>query len=415
MNSDAIRLGVLDTHPIQYHIPLYQRLTARGQVELTVRYLHDHGLRPVFDPGFCVPISWNIELLAGYKHDFLPAAKLQRVAELTRWVRAQDVVVIHGHANPWMLFAAVLARASGIPYLLRGDSGPEGQSTGIRRGLRHGVARTLVSASAGGLAVGQLNEQFYALFGAPRIIFAPHSVDNERFAEPPETKRDELLARHSLDPKHPVIMFCGKLWPAKRPLDLAAAVARLTEPANVIFVGDGELAAQIRSMLPPGRGAVTGFVNQAELPAYYHAADILVLPSQSEPWGLVVNEAMAAGVLPIVSDRVGAGPDLVQGLGEIFPCGDIAALTAALRRALPRTADPHLATDLRRHVDRYSVEATAAGFEQAAQAACPGPVQPANRQPPTGTGRNQPGPAPSSAQASPQPVPSPGSWLPPKA
>ena len=70
-------------------------------------------------------------------------------------------------------------------------------------------------------------------------------------------------------------------------------------------------------------GIVTGFVNQADLPSYYHAADVLVLPSESEPWGLVVNEAMAAGALPVLSDRVGATPDLVSGLGEIYPCGDI--------------------------------------------------------------------------------------------
>jgi glycosyltransferase involved in cell wall biosynthesis len=372
MNTSAVRLGVLDTHPIQYHTPLYQRLAARGHVKLAVRYLYDHGLRPVFDPGFGVAISWNIELLAGYQHDFLADAgtrRSQRVAALIRWIRAQDAVVLHGHSNAWMLFAAAVCRSSGIPYMLRGDSSPRGRSTGVRRGLRHAVARVLVSASAGGLAVGQLNEEFYAAFGAPRITFAPHSVDNDRFADTPQTGRAELLARWNLDSRLPVIMFCGKLWQDKRPLDLAAAVRRLTGPASTVFVGDGELADQVRAMLMPGRGVVTGFVNQAELPSYYHAADILVLPSEWEPWGLVVNEAMAAGVLPVVSDRVGAAPDLVEGIGEVYPCGDVGALAAALRRGLARTADPQLAGQLRRHVDRYSVEATAVGFEQAAAAA----------------------------------------------
>jgi glycosyltransferase involved in cell wall biosynthesis len=370
--SGTPQLGILDTHPIQYHTPLYQRLTSRGNVQLAVLYLYDHGLRPYVDPGFGVRISWNIELLSGYRHDFLPGPgtrRSRRIAELTRWIRSQDVVVIHGHSNPWMLFTAAACRSSGIPYLLRGDSGPRGRSAGIRRGIRNGVAHILVSASAGGLAVGKLNEEFYATFGAPRITFAPHSVDNDRFADTPETGRGDLLARWGLDSRLPVIMFCGKLLQAKRPLDLAAAVSRLTEPASTVFVGDGQLADQVRAMLAPGQGVVTGFVNQAELPSYYHAADILVLPSQSEPWGLVVNEAMAAGVLPVVSDRVGAGPDLVEGIGEIYPCGDVDALAAALRCALARVADPQLAGRLRRRVDRYSVQVTAAGFEQAAAAA----------------------------------------------
>jgi glycosyltransferase involved in cell wall biosynthesis len=105
-----------------------------------------------------------------------------------------------------------------------------------------------------------------------------------------------------------------------------------------------------------------------ELPAYYHAADILVMPSEFEPWGLVVNEAMAAGVLPVVSDRVGCGPDLVQGIGEIYPCGDVGALATALSRAIRRCADPQLRVRLRNRVACYSITATAEGFERAARA-----------------------------------------------
>jgi glycosyltransferase involved in cell wall biosynthesis len=363
------RLGVLDLHPIQYHTPLYQRLTVRANVRLDVLYLSEHGLKPVLDPGFGVPIAWDIDLLSGYKHEFLRGSPLARVGQLARWLRRHDAVVTYGHSNPWMLAAAAVCRACGVPYLLRGDSGPRGQSGGIRGALRYAIARAVVSGSAGGLAVGHRNEQFYARYGAPRIVFAPHSVDNERFAQAPLVGRPELLARWGLDDRHPVVMFCGKLKPAKRPLDLAVAVDRLGPPVTVLFVGGGVLAGQVRSMLPPGRGAVTGFVNQAELPSYYHAADILVLPSQSEPWGLVVNEAMAAGVLPIVSDRVGCAPDLVAGLGEVYPCGDIEALTAALRRGLSRIGDSRLAGLLRRRVDGYGVDATAAGFEQAVTAA----------------------------------------------
>jgi glycosyltransferase involved in cell wall biosynthesis len=226
----------------------------------------------------------------------------------------------------------------------------------------------MVSASAGGLAVGQLNEQFYRTFGAPRIVFAPHSVDNERFARTPQIGRADLLARWGLNDGLPVIMFCGKLHAGKRPLDLAAAVARLREPVTTLFVGDGALAEPIRAAVGGQSGAVTGFVNQTELPSYYHAADILVLPSETEPWGLVVNEAMTAGALPIVSDRVGAAPDLVAGVGEIYPCGDVDALTAALQRGLVRINDSAVAVAVRERVARYDVGVTVQGFEQAALA-----------------------------------------------
>jgi len=366
------KLGVLDFNPIQYHAPLYQRLAGRNNVELDVLYLTDRGYRPSVDPGFGATLSWDIDLLSGYSHSFLTAAEnpparvASRIRTLRRWIRSQDAVVIHGYTNPWMLIAMMACRVYKIPYLLRGDSRPDGQATGIRRSLRNGVVRIVVSNSAGCLAIGQLNADFYRQYGARRITFAPYSVDDKRFARPPDCRRSELLARWGLDDGKPVIMFCGKFYPGKRPLDLAAAIQLLTCEVTVLFVGDGVLADQIRASLRPGHGVVTGFVNQAEIPSYYHAADILVLPSEAEKWGLVVNEAMAAGVLPVVSDRVGAAPDLVSGVGEIYHFGDVTGLATALGRALARLNDPQTRDRVRRHVARYSLDHTAAGFEQAA-------------------------------------------------
>ena len=112
------------------------------------------------------------------------------------------------------------------------------------------------------------------------------------------TQPIRVLTRHGLKDDKPVIMYCGKLYPGKRPLDLVDAVGLLPGEVNTLFVGDGSLADQIRAALPPGNAAVTGFINQSDLPAYYHAADILVLPSQIEMWGLVINEGMAAGSVP---------------------------------------------------------------------------------------------------------------------
>lgn len=364
------RLGVLDFSPIQYHTPLYQLITRRVRVELDVLFLTDSGYRPFVAPGFGVAVTWDIDLLSGYECQFMttsgrcPSA-VSRVARLARWVADHDAVVVHGYSHPWMLIAALLCRMRRVPYLLRGDSIPQAKATGLRRHLRNAVVRTVVSASAAGLAIGRLNEDFYRYYGARRVIWAPYSVDDERFAGPPRTSRSELLSRWKLDDDKPVILFCGKLSPWKRPLDLCAAVKALGHDVNVLFVGDGVLADEVRACLPPGTGAVTGFVNQSELPAYYHAADIIVLPSEVENWGLVINEAMAAGVLPVVSDHVGAAPDLVVGVGEVYPCGDTARLADALRRALAVANNPETRNTVRQHVARYCLSRTATGFEEA--------------------------------------------------
>ena len=238
--SSRPRLGVLDFNPIQYHTPLYQLIARRARVELDVLFLTDNGHCPVVDPGFGVRVTWDIDLLSGYEHQFLTTsarrpAVLSRVARLARWVSDHDAVVVHGYSHPWMLLAALLCHTRRVPYLLRGEFLPQGPATGLRRHLRNAVARSVVSASAAGLAIGQLNEEFYRHYGASRIIWAPYSVDDERFAGPPPTSRSELLSRWNLDGHKPVILFCGKLSPRKRPLDLCAAVKALAHDVNVIF------------------------------------------------------------------------------------------------------------------------------------------------------------------------------------
>ena len=101
----------------------------------------------------------------------------------------------------------------------------------------------------------------------------------------------------------------------------------------------------------------TGFVNQTEMPKAYAASDALVLPSTSETWGLVVNEAMASGLPAIVSDQVGCGSDLVLPgeTGEVFTCGAVAELTSILARlAGARSFLSELGAQAQRLVQRYS-------------------------------------------------------------
>src|SRR5207244_3025893 len=101
----------------------------------------------------------------------------------------------------------------------------------------------------------------------------------------------------------------------KRPLDVLAAFQALEhrDRAALLYVGDGPLRGTIEARAAGMANVkVTGFRNQTELPRAYAAADVLVLPSEFEPWGLVVNEALNFGLAVIASDRVGAAPDLVR-------------------------------------------------------------------------------------------------------
>ena len=132
------------------------------------------------------------------------------------------------------------------------------------------------------------------------------------------------------------LVFLGSYWPDAQPKNVGEAT-RMAAP-YLLFVGEGELEARLKARVaeaPPSAQArvrFLGFKGQRELPAYLDLADVLALPSLREPWGLIVNEAMCAGAAILVSDRVGATPDLVRdgGNGRVVPAGDVAALRAAL-------------------------------------------------------------------------------------
>ena len=367
------RLGVLATHPIQYQAPLYRQLAHRGIVDLDVAFLSSDGVRPFHDPDFGVTLAWDIDLLGGYRSTVLErrplAGKAAWLVSASRWLRRQDIVVLHGHSDPDMLLAAAACRLLGIPYLLRGDSQAESSASGLRRIARHLVAGVVVGNAAGALPIGRRNADFYRRYGRIPRYLAPYSVDNERFratSDAARPSRAERLTSLGLEPRRPTVIFSGKLIAQKRPLDLVRAIECAGAEFNLLLLGDGPLRPQVLGYEERLPVRCLGFVNQAELPCWYGCGDLLALPSGREPWGLVVNEGMACGLIPVVSDVVGCGPDLVDGLGEIFPVGDVDALAAALQRA---AADaPGRRGRLAERLAGFTIAATAAGYEQAAMA-----------------------------------------------
>ena len=175
-----------------------------------------------------------------------------------------------------------------------------------------------------------------------RMQLAPYVVDNEWWitqARQVIVGRTTAMVNSSQCPR---CTICAKLQPWKRPQDLLQAFAQAhVLGAYLVFAGEGPLRAELESeakvLQISERVRFLGFVNQSQLPSVYSAADLFVLPSDYEPFGLVVNEAMLCRCPVIVSDQVGSRYDLVkQGqTGFIYPCQDVTALTSILRDILP--------------------------------------------------------------------------------
>ena len=366
-----LRVAYLLSHPIQYQSPLLRRLAQQPQLDLTVFYTADFSLRSYHDRGFGVPVEWDVPLLGGYHHQFLPRVldsnDISFFRPLIRGFARRlrdgqfDVLWIHGYAtlNSWIAMAA--ARRLGIPVLLRTDSTLIDHPRGtLKLALKDIFFRILRRFTYGVLSVGQRNTEYWRHhLGQDIPVFAiPYAVDNAFFQErcrAAALTREPFRQELQLEANRPVLLFASKLLARKRCIDLVEAYLELVAryrsatPSRplpyLLIVGEGEQRPQIEARLqsanPEDRRGIRllGFRNQSELPRYYDLCDVFVLPSIHEPWGLVVNEAMNAARAIIVSDQVGCQPDLVVGGGNgcVFPAQNTSALADALERVL---ADP---------------------------------------------------------------------------
>jgi glycosyltransferase involved in cell wall biosynthesis len=360
-----VRLAYLVSHPIQYQAPLLRRIAQEADIDLTVFFGSDFSARGYRDEGFGVGVKWDVPLLDGYKHEFLPKLRDREdvgvASPLNRGIASRlrgrngdgvfDALWVHGYASVNAMHGMMAAKALGIPVLLRAESWlRDRRRSGVKLALKTIFFEGLKKMVDGVLPIGTLNSEYWRhYFGddVPQFLM-PYAVDNSYFAQrarEAQSGRASLQAELGLDPSRPVILFASKLQPRKHCDHLIEAYARLARTPDaepnpyLIIVGDGEERAALeRQAAATGFASIRfcGFRNQSELPCFFDLATVFVLPSRHEPWGLIVNEVMNAARPVVVSDDVGCAPDLIEdGVnGCVFPVGDVGALERALRRIL---------------------------------------------------------------------------------
>ena len=387
LTRDA-RLVVVASHPIQYFTPIYQRLARIHGLQLDVLFCRDFGVAPRYDKQFGRVVCWDTDLLSGYPHRFLRnispitdtfnplhAVNPSVVAHV---LRDCDAVWVNGYAYPTNWLAAAAARLRRVPILYRSDMRlrPD-RPAGRLDTVREGVIRAWIGRSDALLYIGEANREAYLAYGAreDQLHFTPYSVDVERIRRVASAAGGarELRLKWGVDPDATVILAVAKLIDIKHPeallhvLGEAAGRSRL----HAVFAGSGPLEQALRAEAARrGLTNVTflGFVNQQALPEVYALADIFVMPSEQEQWGLVLNEAMAGGLVSVVSDDVGAARDLVSDgeTGFMFPSRDWDALARhVLRLAGDGGLRVRMGKAARVRAARYSYEATVEGIVRA--------------------------------------------------
>ena len=363
MPEPRYRVLAICTNPVQYISPIFRRMAQRAELDLTVAYCSMRGAEAGYDPEFATTVQWDTPLLEGFAWKQLVNRGSGGQSFFGLWnpgvwglIRegAFDAVLCFtGYRCATFWIAWLAAKSSRTAFLFGTDA-----TTLVSRDARpwkksakaifwprlYALADQVIVPSSG-------SQELMLSLGIPdeRVTLTPYSVDNDWWAaESAKIDRQAVRAGWGVSPSDRVVLFCAKLQPWKRPQDLLRAFAKAKiAGVRLVYAGEGplrgELEAEAKRLGIADQVRFLSFVNQTQLPAVYTAADVMVLPSEYEPFAVVVNEAMCCGCVAIVSDRVGAARDLVAPVAPelIYQCGDVDALAAALRSALSDQARLH--------------------------------------------------------------------------
>ncbi len=364
-----------------YRIPVFNALARHDGVDLRVVFLAetDAGLRqwPVYKDEIC------------FSYEVLPSCRFRAGKHnlLLNWglrsglkKLAPEVVICGGYNYFASWEAQWWARRHCVDFVLWSESNSHDDRRGfawVESMKAHFLARCDRFVVPGKASLAYLQ----SLGSVPeRITVAPNAVDNDWFvarAASVRARAQEFREKLSLPTRF--ILFVGRFVPEKGVFDLLNAYGRLGDDiraqTGLVFAGNGVCRPELEERakrIRPGRICFPGFVDRADLAGLYGLAEALILPTHSDPWGLVVNEAMACGLPIVVSNVAGCSVDLVEDgwNGYVVPPGNPEKLNVALDSLI---RNPELRREMSvRSSERIrdnSPEACAAGLATAALSA----------------------------------------------
>lgn len=394
MTERRQRVLLICSHPVQYASAVFRLMAGHPKLDILVVYCSLQGAEAGVDPEFGIEIKCDRPLMEGVPWVSVPNRShtpgLKRffglvnpgLWKLIRTGHFDAVAVFTGYMYASFWIAAVVTKLYGIPLLFGTDI------TTLRplddkpwKARLKPLLAPLLFRMVDVVGVGSnAGKDLMRRLGIPedRIVLTPFVVDNDWW-KVQATQVDTAAVRREwgVPADAILVLFCAKLQPWKRPLDLLAAIARANVPqVYVVYAGEGPLRQQVETQaLRLGiadRVRMLGFVEQSQLPAFYTAGDLLVVPSEQDACPVVVCEAMLCGTPVVLSDEVKGRFELVEdgSTGFVYPCGDIEALTATLRQALgDREKLRRLGQEARHRMETWSpkenVEAWAGAFEKA--------------------------------------------------
>jgi len=373
----SCRVVVITEIIAPYRIPVFNALSQRSEIDLHVIFLaetdptqrqwlvHKEEIRFSFE----VLPSWRRRI---HGHNLL----LNWGMDVALQAASPDVIICGGYNYLACWEALRWARHKHVSFLLWVESTARDLRTGSF--FVESLKRKFLQQCDAFVVAGKSSSDYLTSYGAQEdtIFTAPNAVDTDFFRQAAEVaRRNDAFNRQIFNLPDRYFLFVGRLVKEKGIFDLLEAYALLPpdfrQQISLVFAGDGAGRTELQKRadaIKPGFVRVAGFLHREALAVFYAMAEGFVFPTHSDPWGLVVNEAMACGLPVICSEAAGCAADLVDGRnGRVVSPGAAAELASAWKDL---AGDPQLRRAMGKasveKIEGYSPEACAAGMAKAA-------------------------------------------------
>lgn len=365
------RLVIITEIISPYRIPLFNALAQNPDVDLHVIFLGET------DPNlrewrvYKEEIRFSFEVLPSWRKRFGRYNVLLNRSVAAALLKADPQAILCGGYNYVASWQALMwARKHHVRFDLWSES--NGQDKRGDFAVTEFLKRQFMRRCDRFIVPGSSALDYLKMQNIPQdsIFIAPNAVDNRLFSDAASSARNNAVRlRTDLKLPHRYFLFVGRLVRDKGVFELLSSYAMLQESLRreigLVFIGDGPCRTELQQRaagISTGAVCFGGFVHRDGLGAYYGLADALVLPTYTDTWGMVVNEAMASGLPIILSDAAGCAADLVreEWNGLLVKPGDVDSLADAMTRiAADHNLRDTMSANSAGHILAYSPEAWA--------------------------------------------------------
>jgi len=370
------RLTVITEIIAPYRLPVFNALARLDGVNLHVIFLAENDLAKRQWLVYKHEIRFSYQVLPSWRW------RVGRNNLLFNWglvsalrQAAPDAILCGGYNYPAAWRALLWAGRKHVPFLLWAESNTRDFRSG--RAWIEFLKTRFLRRCDGYVVPGKSSLEYLKEYETREeaIFTAPNAVDTQFFAQRAGRVRSDAGVRKRFNLPARFFLFVGRLVAEKGVFDLLHAYqtlpAKFREQIGLVFVGDGAARSRLSSLAARINSGVVhfaGFVQREDLPVYYALADALVFPTRTDPWGLVVNEAMACGLPVICSRAAGCAEDLVRDHwnGRLVCPGDTESLASAMHElGCDASLRSTMGARSREQIADYSPEACAAGMAAA--------------------------------------------------